>query len=228
LIAINSNDPEKTPDETFFYMVAAPKKQEKLMLPDGSVYTLDAASFIGFKLYRFGKERAVKIYGQAFCEVDKKSNTEFVVHLSDSVDVSVTGTRFNVRNYKNEHPRVALVTGKVKLTRGKQTFIMHEGQEVELTGDKKFALVKDARIEEEVAWTEPVFAFENKNVFQVLNKISPYYNYAVRFADSASMPDTKANGQIPKFDNPDSTKSIIELYYDVHIEIKNDSLIVSK
>ena len=79
-----------------------------------------------------------------------------------------------------------------------------------------------------LSWTEPVFAFENKNVFQVLNKISPYYNYAVRFADSASMPDTKANGRIPKFDNPDSTKSIIELYYDVHIEIKNDSLIVSK
>jgi transmembrane sensor len=228
LIKIETKGISQVHDETIFYMVVAPKRQEKLMLPDGSVYTLDAASYIGFNLYRLGQERAVKIYGQAYCDVDKRSKKEFVVHLNDSVDVNVTGTRFNVRNYKNENIRVALISGNVKLTRGKQTYIMHEGQEVKLNNDKKFELVKDVKIEEEIAWTEQLFTFENRNVFQAMDQIGPYYNYPVRFKDSASMPDMKANGRIPKFNNPDSTRSIIELYYDVHIEIRNDSFIVSK
>jgi transmembrane sensor len=228
LIKIETNGIDKIQNEIFFYMVVAPKRQEKLMLPDGSMYTLDAATYIGFKLYQLGKERAVKIYGQAFCEVDKKSNKEFIVHLSDSVDVSVTGTSFNVRSYKNQNIRVALVRGKIKLTRGKQAYIMHENQAVELTLDKKFVPVEDAKVEEEVAWKEREFTFKNKNVFQMMDQVGAYYNYPVRFTDSASMPDTKSDGRIPIYDNPDSTRLQIEMQYDVHVEIKSDSFIVSK
>jgi ferric-dicitrate binding protein FerR (iron transport regulator) len=115
----------------------------------------------------------------------------------------------------------------VKVKRGDEIFMMHTGQEVELTKEKKFRLVKDVNVEDEIAWTEQEFIFENRNIFQMMNQIGAFYNYPVHFTDPLPDTNTKVIGRIPIFENPDSTKVQIEVQYDVSIKIRNDSFIVS-
>jgi transmembrane sensor len=212
-------------NDKVFHLVTAPMKQQTLKLPDGSTFILDAASCISFRLNNIGKHRELRIYGQAFCDVDKRANTYCTIDLSDSVKVSVLGTTFNVRNYKNENPTVALKTGKVKLTRGSEIYNMRPGEEVVLTADKKFQLIKNVNIDAEVSWTKGELSFENKNVIQVMRKIGAFYHMPVRFADS-NLPENKGYGRIPIEENVRDITSAIEDFYTVNIKV-TDSLIVS-
>jgi hypothetical protein len=226
LVIIDTSRISQLHNETVFALVTAPKSQERLKLPDGSVFTLDAASYIVFKLYNLGRKRVVKIYGQAYCEVNP-TKKPFAVQLNDSVNVVVTGTKFNVRNYKNENPKIALISGKIMLTRGEQTYKMAEGQTVGLNKEKKFELIKDADAGDEIAWTQKIFKFDDKNVYQMMDEVGAFYNYPVLFT-SDSMPGATSEGSIPFFPNPDNTARAVSIQYDVHVEIRNDSFIVSK
>lgn len=221
-ILIDTNKEYRPDRQLSFYLVTAAQTLQKLRLPNGTQIILDAASYIDLTPYH---SRAVRIYGQAFCEVDPKAKERFSVLLTDNLRVEVTGTQFNIRNYKNEQPIVALKKGEIKLSKGDQSYVMHPGEEVEWTKDQKFRSIVNAKVDNELYWTGRELNIENKNIYQVMSAIGTYYNYSIRFADS-NLPDKSAVGKISIEENVGHVTPVIEVQYDVKIQIKKDSLIV--
>lgn len=73
----------------------------RIQLPDGSLVWLNAGSKLNYK-YNFGKElREVELIGEAFFDVVKNPKKPFVIH-TNTIDVKVLGTAFNVKSYPGE------------------------------------------------------------------------------------------------------------------------------
>jgi len=86
-----------------------------MTLPDGSIVRLNAKSKVRYA-EGFAKSREVYLEGEAYFEVTHKENLPFIVHTGEA-DIKVLGTKFNVRNYSNEHRmEAALLTGSIELT----------------------------------------------------------------------------------------------------------------
>ncbi|AWO00653.1 hypothetical protein DLD77_02535 [Chitinophaga alhagiae] len=85
-----------------------------LRLPDSSVVTLNARSSIRYNLSATGAARTVYLQGQAFFDVRQNQERPFVVH-SGELSTQVLGTSFDIKSYPREKPRIAVLTGKVKV-----------------------------------------------------------------------------------------------------------------
>lgn len=87
-----------------------------VMLPDGSRVELNSGSSIAYTAGLRGNERTVRLNGEAFFEVARAARP-FVVETFNA-DVTVLGTRFNVRARRDEPTPATAVTvehGRVRL-----------------------------------------------------------------------------------------------------------------
>lgn len=92
------------------------ESRSTMSLPDGSVVRLNAMSKVSYG-EGFGRtNRDVYLTGEGYFDVTHNENLPFVVRTDDA-DIKVLGTKFNVRNYANEHRMEAvLLTGSIELT----------------------------------------------------------------------------------------------------------------
>ena len=82
-------------------VVVAETETKEVILPDGSIVTLNAGSQISYeKEYIEQPLRSVSLIGEAFFEVESNPQQPFVVQL-DEASVEVVGTSFNIEAHKN-------------------------------------------------------------------------------------------------------------------------------
>ncbi len=87
-----------------------------MSLSDGSVVWLNAGSSLSYNKDFSDKFREVYLKGEAYFEVTPDSLKPFVVK-SESLNVKVLGTTFNVRTYEDENlVNVVLRTGRVDVS----------------------------------------------------------------------------------------------------------------
>ncbi len=90
--------------------------RSKVSLSDGSVVWLNAGSSLSYNKDFSDKFREVYLKGEAYFEVTPDSLKPFVVK-SESLNVKVLGTTFNVRTYEDENlVNVVLRTGRVDVS----------------------------------------------------------------------------------------------------------------
>ena len=90
--------------------------RSKVSLSDGSVIWLNAGSSLSYNKDFSDKFREVYLKGEAYFEVTPDSLKPFVVK-SESLNVKVLGTTFNVRTYEDENlVNVVLRTGRVDVS----------------------------------------------------------------------------------------------------------------
>ena len=90
--------------------------KSKIQLPDGSLVWLNADSRIIYKENFQGPFREVQLTGEAFFEVVKDKEHPFIIH-TQSIDLKVLGTAFNVRSYTNEKKtETSLIRGSIEVT----------------------------------------------------------------------------------------------------------------
>lgn len=87
----------------------------KLALPDGSEVWVNSSSHLTYDRH-FGKNnRNVHLNGEAYFMVKKNEDLPFVIHTK-RMNVTVTGTTFNVRAYEDEPlSETALIEGRVEI-----------------------------------------------------------------------------------------------------------------
>ena len=87
-----------TPDDSLISEVYAPRKSKlKMKLPDGSIVWLNADSKLSYSESFSRKNRNVQLEGEGYFEVAHGEHP-FVVQ-TDSAQIKVLGTKFNVKNY---------------------------------------------------------------------------------------------------------------------------------
>jgi transmembrane sensor len=90
--------------------------KSKVQLPDGTEVWLNADSRITYNENFQGSQREVQLSGEAFFDVVRDESRPFIIH-TNTIDVKVLGTAFNVRSYENEkNTETSLIRGSVEIT----------------------------------------------------------------------------------------------------------------
>ena len=85
-------------------------------LPDGSTVTLNHYSSLSYPEKFKSDKREVKLNGEAYFEVSKNKKHPFIVQ-TETIDVQVLGTHFNVDAYQNNPDvKTTLLTGSVAVS----------------------------------------------------------------------------------------------------------------
>jgi hypothetical protein len=199
--------------------------QYNVVLPDGTKVWLNAASSLHYPTTFSGKERKVEITGEAYFEVAHDANKPFKV-LVKGTQIEVLGTHFNVNAYNDEPVmRTTLIEGKIKFTSGNDSRLLTPGQQIQVEPNGEIKQVKDADIEQVIAWKNGTFSFDNTSIYEIMRQISRWYNVDVNFNDSLNV---HLNGSIERKVNVSEVFKMIELTGEVQFNIEGRRITVFK
>lgn len=152
----------------------------QLVMADGSVVWLNAASSLRFPVAFNGKERMVELKGEAYFEV-KKGAKPFRVSLKNGSQIEVKGTVFNVNAYNDEAlMKATLLEGKINFIMQGNTQPLFPGQQIRVTSDQPHVqVVDDVDLEQEIAWKNDLFIFKGMDVKSIMREISRWYDIDV-------------------------------------------------
>lgn len=97
-------------------------------LPDGTTVTLNKNSSLHYPSRFTGKQRPVRLQGEAFFNVKPDKEKPFVITVND-VEVTVLGTSFNIRTDEKGRTEVVVETGRVRVS--------HAGRTIELQANER-------------------------------------------------------------------------------------------
>jgi len=105
-------------DATFLQVSTGQDELKKVQLPDGSEVWLNAKTELRY-LPGFRQHRQVELSGEAYFDVKPDRAHPFRITTADSVEITVLGTRFNVRSYASlSATAVAVEEGSVRVQKG--------------------------------------------------------------------------------------------------------------
>lgn len=189
-----------------------PGSKSKVELPDGTQVWLNANSRITYNQNFLDSTREVHLTGEAYFDVVPK-RIPFIIH-TNSIDVKVLGTAFNVRSYPGEKTtETALIHGAVEviLHSSPDKRIILKPKEKLVVRNDDTALVNEALANNPPADNEPMMT---------LSRIRPYKG------DSSSNFETMWVKNKLAFENEAFYRIIseVERWYSVSCVVKNESL----
>lgn len=211
VISYASKENDKYSEGRFNTLSTPRGGQYQVVLPDGSIVRLNAASSIRFPSFFTGGIRKVEITGEAYFNVAKNAAMPFIVKVKDQ-EILVLGTAFNVNAYDNEGSiRTTLVEGSIRIapimssagSESDKSLILKPGYQTSLSEGGVIQIKKAASISEVTAWTKGVFEFKNQNVESIFRQLSRWYNMEVVY--EGSKPTGSYSGRI----NRNSNASIV-------------------
>jgi transmembrane sensor len=170
--------------------------QYQLVLPDGSRVWLNSESSITYPVVFTHEERKVKITGEAYFEVTSNKKWPFRVECNTTGEpeegsatkrmmIEVLGTHFNVKAYADDGPaKTSLLEGAVKI----ESHVLKPGQAF-MNGR-----IVRTNVEQDVAWKNGIFNFNNQNLLQVMKQLARWYDLEVAYPDG--IPQKEYGGEI--------------------------------
>lgn len=150
----------------------------KLILNDSTEVWLNADSRLTFPTRFTGNKRGVKLEGEAYFKVAHDENRPFVIE-TEKLTVSVLGTEFNMKAYKNSEAHVTLVEGAVKIAMpeaGKEVVLM-PGQD--MTYINSDFSVKKVDTDYYTQWRNGYFYFDDMYLVDILSDLGRWYKMTV-------------------------------------------------
>lgn len=178
------------------------------ILSDGTKVWLNAESELDFPVDFIGKERVVRLKGEAYFEVEPDAAHPFVVETKD-VRTRVLGTSFNIKAYDNEE-RVftTLLTGKVEVSavgEENESVVLTPGMQSEWQREGQKMSVKEVNAENFAAWRQGFFMFDNENIMVITRVLERWYG--LKFITNENICEHTFSGSLSK-DEP--LESILE------------------
>jgi ferric-dicitrate binding protein FerR (iron transport regulator) len=186
-----------------------PGSKSKIELPDGTQVWLNADSKLTYDQNFSGDTREVNLTGEAYFDVAHATSLKtgqripFIIH-TNSIDIKVLGTAFNVRSYPGEKTtETALIRGSVEITlhsspdkriilkpdeklivkNDNATIVSNEAQkdvaveeEPVMTLSKMQPYKNDTGCHYETMWVKNKLAFENESFERIVPEIERWYN----------------------------------------------------
>ena len=204
----------------------------KVILPDGSLVLLNAASTLKYPVHFDEKLRKVSFTGEAYFEIAKledkrKKRVPFYVYSNDQI-VEVLGTHFNINSYDNEeYSKTTLLEGSVKITNEKSAAtakILKPGQQAVIKRGDVQTKVMIADEAQALAWKDGYFLFKNTNIKDVVNELERWYNVDIQYEDE--MEFENITGYISRNVKISSVLKMLQLSGIVNYEISGSKIII--
>lgn len=204
----------------------------KVILPDGSLVVLNAASTLKYPVHFDEKVRKVSFTGEAYFEIAKledkrKQRVPFYVYSNDQI-VEVLGTHFNINSYDNEeYSKTTLLEGSVKITNEKSAAtakILKPGQQAVIKRGDVQTKIMIADEAQALAWKDGYFLFKNTNIKDVVNELERWYNVDIQYEDE--MEFENITGYISRNVKISSVLKMLQLSGIVNYEISGSKIII--
>ncbi len=196
----------------------------QLVLSDGTRVWLNAESSIEYPVTFSGKERLVRISGEAYFEVAKDAAKPFRVSVNDVV-VEVLGTHFNVNGYRDEpFTSITLAEGTVKVSSGADEKLLKPGEQARVNGRGETS-VTPANLEEALAWKDGKFLFTKAPVESIMRQVARWYDARIVYRGK---PADLFTAELSKDVPVSRLLHFLELTDRVHFKIEDKTIIVSE
>ncbi|WEA00516.1 FecR family protein [Mucilaginibacter sp. SJ] len=195
--------------------------QYQVVLPDGTVVWLNAASSLKFPVAFTGKERNVELSGEGYFEVAKNKVMPFRVTVNHST-VEVLGTHFNIMGYADEKStNTTLLEGSVKIISSNKQKLIVPGEQARVNGEIEVAKVNATQA---VEWKNGNFNFSHENIETIMRKVARWYNVTVQY--QGTITNEGFVGTVPRSENITEVLNALELTGLVHFKIIERRVIV--
>ncbi|HEY1167102.1 MAG TPA: FecR domain-containing protein, partial [Chitinophaga sp.] len=198
--------------------------QYELTLPDGTRVWLNAASSLTFPVAFTGKERQVRLSGEAYFEVAKHAGKPFLVNIDGKQTVEVLGTHFNIKAYSDDPDiRTTLLEGSVKVSSTNNHAVIKPGQMA--VNDLKAPLsVRNADLDEVMGWKNGLFVFNDQPMKDVLRIVARWYDVEVEYQTDVSQ--KKLRGIVSKYKSIRELLDNITITSGIHYKIAGRRVII--
>jgi transmembrane sensor len=158
------------------YTVPRGGGKHSLILADGTLAVLDAASSIRYPIAFSGKERKVEITGQVYFEVIHDAAKPFFVTAKGQT-IEDIGTHFNINAFDDEPGvKTTLLEGSIKVA----NILLKPGQQAVQNANGKVSVLAHVNTEEVVAWKNDLFLFTNNTTLPtVMKQLSRWYDLEI-------------------------------------------------
>lgn len=209
--------------EVVYNTIATPRGgQYQVVLADGSKVWLNAASSITFPTSFPGKEREVKVTGEAYFEVAHNAAKPFRVSVGD-MKVEVLGTHFNVNAYEDEEEiKTTLLEGSVVVKTSRQSIKIKPGQQTEVENGF-IKLNNDVNMDVVMAWKNGVFLFDRADIHKVMDQIKRWYDVDVEYKGKVTK---HFGGTISRDVNASELFKLLEMTGGVNFKIDGRKVLV--
>lgn len=201
----------------------------QIILPDGSIVWLNAASTLRFPTsFASQMERKIELSGEAYFEVAKDVQHPFKV-LTTKQEVQVLGTHFNISSYSDDQlVKTTLFEGSVKVKNLQDTerevVILKPGQQSTITGGA--TTVSTVDLNDVLAWKNGVFVFNDESLESIMKKVSRWYDVDVVYEGVDK--NKLFGGSVSRFDHVSKVLRQLELTGGVHFKVEEGRIIVMK
>jgi len=223
--------------------------QYQLVLPDGSLVWLNAASSIKYPTRFATGERHVTITGEVYFEVADARNAAnkkrpFIVTVQSLAgkslaEVEVLGTRFNIMAYDDEAAvRTTLLNGKVKVSvspadESRNYKLLTPGQQAQIPQMAAGTAAKDPikviemeEVEDVIGWKKGYVTLKNADIKTIMRMLSRWYDVDINY--QGDPPAFTFTGTLPLKDNLSAVMQVLE-YAGVHLNLQqNQNKIIVK
>lgn len=207
-IKISNQKVSKKESSEFNQLIVPYGKRSKLTLSDGTKIWVNAGTSITYPVEFSDSKREIFVNGEVFLEVAHNENRPFIVK-TNTFDIQVLGTKFNVSTYENEVSNVVLASGSVKISRpaDQQDVFLRPNEMYQLCNGK--SLKKQVDIEYYTSWVHGLYMFNNEELGVIMRKISRYYGKNIKC--SPSIANLKCSGKLDLKDSLDEILSNLSL-----------------
>jgi transmembrane sensor len=218
---------EKVAEATYNTITTPRGGQYHLTLADGTNVWLNAASSITFPTAFTGKDRSVKITGEAYFEIVHNAVMPFKVTVNGQT-IEDIGTHFNINAYNDEPViKTTLLEGAVKVSKGKISVMLKPGQQsmVMNKGDNSFVNISnDVNTDLVMAWKNGKFSFHNSDIQTVMRQFGRWYNVEIEY--EGKIPSTIFSGEI--YRNVDLSKALeILRFTNINFRVEGRKIVVT-
>ncbi len=212
-------------EEMVYNTVATPKgRQWQLTLSDGTKVWLNAGSSIRYPVSFPGNERLVEMKGEVYFEVAQKAGAPFIVQAPKQ-SIQVLGTHFNVNAYGDEPIfRTTLLEGSVQVMSSDKKVLIRPGQQVSNNYTTGSLTIKEANVDDAIAWINGRFKFDNSDLKTVMRQIARWYDVEVEYRGNISNP--QFGGGTYRSSNLSEVLQVLELS-GVHFKLEERKIIVT-
>ena len=181
------NNAKETKNNIAYNYLTIPRGGEfYVQLSDSTKVWLNSETKIKFPVkFMKGTVREVElIYGEAYFDVSssKKNNGASFKVLTQSQEIEVLGTEFNLKAYKNENViATTLVEGKVAVALNNKKEILNPSQQLNYNIIDKTIKILTIDTNLETSWRNGIFSFKGKPLKEVMKIMARWYDVDVVF-----------------------------------------------
>lgn len=187
-------------------------QRARITLPDGSTVWLNAGSTLLYPS-AFGKERNVRLTGEAYFDVAKNPDKPFIVS-TDSINIMALGTQFNVHSYaKAGYVNTTLIEGSVKVYKPGEkaggTLLYPNQQAIYKNGKFRLETAIDT---DKLLWKEGLYTFREESLDTIIKDLELYYDVKI-IVNNPKILRYKYTG---KFRQRDGVMEILRIIQKIH------------